>query len=147
MNVPYRSRCDVGRVRARRGRYGLVRVCKRAVPAGPGRSGWRRRDSCPVLGAGLAGVVATPPPGALAIVFGLTVLVSGYGLFFYFNDWYWPQPTQPNPWRVWMVPVVIVPQWAAISMAAVALLAHRLWSTRRRATATLGAAADRTGTR
>jgi hypothetical protein len=74
-------------------------------------------------------------PALLGFVFALAVLVSGYGLFFFFNDWYWPQPTQPSPWRVWMIPVVIVPQWGVVGLAVVTLMACHLWSTRRRAAA------------
>jgi hypothetical protein len=74
-------------------------------------------------------------PARLGILFALALLVSGYGLFFFFNDWYWPQPTNPDPWRVMMIPVVIVPQWAVVGLAVVSLLVHRLWSTRRRASA------------
>jgi hypothetical protein len=85
-------------------------------------------------------------PALLGIVFALAILVSGYGLFFFFNDWYWPQPTQPNPWRVWMIPVVIVPQWAVIGLAVVILMGRHLWSTLWRATAEPRASADRPGT-
>jgi len=70
-------------------------------------------------------------PVLLGIMFAVALVVGGYGLLFFFNDWYWPQPTNPNPWRVWMVPVVIVPQLAVVGVMAVTLLAHRLWSTRR----------------
>jgi len=74
-------------------------------------------------------------PASLGILFALAVLVSGYGLFFFLNDWNWPQPTNPNPWRVTLIPVVVVPQWAVVGLAVVTLLLHRLWSTRQRATA------------
>jgi hypothetical protein len=71
----------------------------------------------------------------LGVVFVLAVLVSGYGLFFFVNDWYWPPPTHPNPWRPLMIPVVIVPQYASVGLAAVTFAARHLWSTRRRAVA------------
>ena len=77
-------------------------------------------------------------PAGLGILFALAVLVSGYGLFFFFNDWYWPQPTNPNPWRVMMIPVVIVPQWAIVGLAVVTLLVDHLWSTRRSAASGMG---------
>src|SRR5262245_56252025 len=77
-------------------------------------------------------------PVGLGILFALAVLVSGYGLFFFFNDWYWPQPTNPNPWRRMMIPVVIVPQWAVVGLAVVARLIYQLWSTRRSAASGLG---------
>jgi hypothetical protein len=73
-------------------------------------------------------------PASLGFVLALSVLVSGYGLFFYFNDWYWPRPTHPNPWRAGMIPVVVVPQGAAIGLAAVVLTARHFWSNHRKAT-------------
>src|SRR5262249_51460986 len=75
-------------------------------------------------------------PAGPGILFALAVLVSGYGLFF--NDWYWPQPTNPNPWRVMMIPVVIVPQWAAVGLAVVTLLVYHLRSTRQSAASGMG---------
>jgi hypothetical protein len=36
-------------------------------------------------------------PIPLCILLTLSILVSGYGLLLFYNDWYWPQPTQPNP--------------------------------------------------
>ena len=54
------------------------------------------------------------------------VLVGGCGLFFYYNDWYWPRPTNPNPWRDLIIPVVAIPQWLAVGLAALALLACHL---------------------
>jgi hypothetical protein len=69
-------------------------------------------------------------PALLGVVFALAVLVGGYGLFFFFNDWYWPPPTNPNPWRVWMIPVVVIPQWVVVGLAVAALTARFLWSAR-----------------
>jgi hypothetical protein len=69
-------------------------------------------------------------PALLGVVFALAVLVGGFGLFFFFNDWYWPPPTNPNPWRAWMIPVVIIPQWVVVGLAVVALTARYLWSAR-----------------
>lgn len=74
-------------------------------------------------------------PVSLGVTFGLAVAAAGYGLFLYVNDWYWPRPTYPNPWRVWMIPVVALPQWAVIGSAAVTLAARHLWSTCRKASA------------
>jgi hypothetical protein len=71
-------------------------------------------------------------PALLGVVFAVAVLVGGFGLFFDFNDWYWPQPTNPNPWRTWMIPVVLVPQWAAVGLATVIVMAARLWTVGRR---------------
>src|SRR5262249_57567968 len=100
-------------------------------------------------GGGAIGVVATVAPylvlallswtcrhrpAGLGILFALAVLMSGYGLFFFFNDWYWPQPTNPNPWRIMMIPVVVIPQWGAVSLTIVTVMACRLWSTHGRAT-------------
>ena len=73
-------------------------------------------------------------PVLLGILFSVAVLVSGYGLFFFVNDWYWPQPTNPNPWRVMMIPVVVVPQWGAVGLTIVTMMACRLWSTHGRTT-------------
>ena len=69
-------------------------------------------------------------PARVSLVFAITLLVSGYGLFFFYQDWSWPQPTNPNPWRAWMLPVVIIPQWAVVGLAALVLTAHHLWATR-----------------
>jgi hypothetical protein len=71
-------------------------------------------------------------PASLGLVLGVAVLVGGYGLFFFFNDWYWPRPTHPNPWRAWMIPVVVVPQWVALGLAVVILAVGHIWSTPRR---------------
>src|SRR5262245_12300763 len=90
----------------------------------------------PVLG--LLSWTCRHRPAGLGILFALAVLVSGYGLFFFFNDWYWPQPTNPNPWRVMMIPVVIVPQWAVVGLAVVTLLVYHIWSTRRSAASGMG---------
>ena len=90
-----------------------------------------------------AGVVAPPTPGA-----GHRVRPrgpgDGYGLFFFFNGWYWRSRHQTVAGLDGSV--VIVPQWAVIGLAVVVLMACRLWSTRRRGTAALGAATDRADT-
>ena len=83
----------------------------------------------PYLVLALLSLACRHRPAGLGMLFALAVLMSGYGLFFFFNDWYWPQPTNPNPWRVMMIPVVIVPQWAVVGLAVMSLLVYHLWST------------------
>jgi hypothetical protein len=45
-------------------------------------------------------------PIVLGILLALSVLASGYGLSFFYNDWYWPRPIQvPGArWSSWSSP-------------------------------------------
>src|SRR5262245_58971814 len=63
----------------------------------------------PYLGLALLAWGARRRPASLGVVLALVVLVSGYGLFFFYHDWHGPQPTNPNPWRPWILPVIVVP--------------------------------------
>jgi hypothetical protein len=60
------------------------------------------------------------------ILLALSILVAALGLFFLFNDWYWPRPTNPNPRRDLILLVIAVPQWLAVGVAALTLLACHL---------------------
>ena len=64
------------------------------------------------------------PMGVLLV---LSIFVSAFGLFFLYNDWYWPQPTVPNPWRITILLVITVPQWLVIGVVALVLLACHLY--------------------
>jgi hypothetical protein len=69
-------------------------------------------------------------PIPLRVLLVLSILVSAFGLFFLFNDWYWPEPTNPNPWRVVILLVITGPQWLVIGVTALVLLGchlHRRW--------------------
>jgi hypothetical protein len=91
--------------------------------------------------------VARRRPVSQAVALVLAVVVSGYGLFLFYNQWYWPQPTNPDPWRPWIVPVIVVPQWAAVGLGGAIMVALHFWSTRRKAIAAEPVAApDRGGT-
>jgi hypothetical protein len=101
----------------------------------------------PYLVIALLAWVVRRRPASLAVTLALAVVVSGYGLFFYFHQWYWPQPTNPDPWRPWIIPVIVVPQWAAIGLGGIVMAALHLRSIRRKAiTAETGTAPDRRGT-
>lgn len=69
--------------------------------------------------------------GARAVLPVVAALVSAYGLFFFGHDWYWPKPTNPNPWRVGIIAVVAIPQWIVVGLTAVFLGILRLWPSRR----------------
>ena len=57
-------------------------------------------------------------PGVLLV---LAVLVGGHGVFFLLNDWYWPRPTHPNPWRGWIILVIVIPQGLAVGLGVTGL--------------------------